>query len=227
MKYFVLLAAMTSAAQSQSYTISTVAGGGPLTGQAAITYGLNAPTGVAVDGAGNIYVAIPNWCQVWVVSASGVLMQVIGNGACGFSGDSGPASSAELFFPNGVAVDSSGTNIYIADSWNNRIRKVSGGIITTVAGNGTADFNGDNIAATSAALNSPSGVAVDGSGNLYIADIFNARIRKVSGGIITTVAGNGTWGYNGDNIAALSAELDGPNGVAVDSSGNNIYITEL
>jgi sugar lactone lactonase YvrE len=118
-------------------------------------------------------------------------------------------------------------NLYIADTGNNRIRKViPGGTITTVAGNGTAGYNGDNIAATSAQINTPTGVAVDGAGNVYVADLNNQRIRKVTpSGTITTVAGNGTGGYNGDNIAATSAELYAPAGVAVDGGGN-LYIAD-
>ena len=123
-----------------------------------------------------------------------------------------------------VAADSFG-NLYIAELYSHRVRKVSGGIITTVAGNGTAGYNGDNISATSAELNYPYGIAVDSSGNLYIADAVNSRVREVSGGIITTVAGNGTAGYNGDNISAASAELSGPDSVAVDSSGD-LYIAD-
>ena len=103
-------------------------------------------------------------------------------------------------------MDSAG-NLYIADSGNNRIRKVSNGVITTVAGNGTAGFSGDNGPATSAQLNYPQGVAVDSAGNLYIADTGNNRIRKVSNGVITTVAGNGTAGFSGDNGPATSAQL--------------------
>ena len=125
-----------------------------------------------------------------------------------------------------MALDASG-NLYIADLDNNRIRKVSpSGIITTVAGNGTEGYSGDNGPATSAELYAPYGVALDASGNLYIADEVNNRIRKVSpSGIITTVAGNGTEGYSGDNGPATSAELDGPIGVALDASGN-LYIAD-
>ena len=145
-----------------------------------------------------------------------------------YAGDGGTATSVELFSPLGVTVDASG-NIYIADSGNNRIRKVtaSTGIITTVAGNGTGGYSGDSGVATRAELNSPSGVAVDASGNIYIVDSGNNRIRKVtaSTGVITTMAGNGTGGYSGDNGVATSAELNSPYGVAVDASGN-IYIAD-
>ena len=151
-----------------------------------------------------------------------------GNGTAGHSGDGGPATSAELSYPSGVAVDTAG-NIYIADSTNNRIRKVaaSTGDISTVAGNGTAGYSGDGGAATSAELSNPIGVVVDAAGNIYIADEVNNRIREVtaSTGIITTVAGDGTRGYSGDGGAATSAELYYPFGVSVDAAGN-IYIAD-
>jgi hypothetical protein len=123
-----------------------------------------------------------------------------------------------------VAVDASG-NVYIADAFDNAIRKVSNGVITTVAGNGTFGYSGDNGPATSAALNQASGVAVDASGNVYIADTNNSVIRKVSGGVITTFAGNGIYGYSGDNGPAASAQLCAPTGVAADAAGN-VYIAD-
>ena len=126
----------------------------------------------------------------------------------------------------GVAVDSAG-NLYIADTGNSRIRKVSvaNGTITTVAGNGTSGFTGDGSSATSAELNRPVGVAVDSAGNLYIADTGNNRIRKVSNGVITTIAGSGAQGYSGDGGPATIAALSVPTGVAVDSAGN-VYIAD-
>jgi hypothetical protein len=182
------------------------------------------PYGVAVDGAGNLYIADNANNRIRKVTPGGTITNVAGTGTAGYNGDNIPATSASLAYPGGVAVDGAG-NLYIADYGNNRIRKVTlGGTITTVAGTGTAGYNGDNIAATSAEV-SPSGVAVDGAGNLYIADMGNNRIRKVTpGGTITTVAGTGTSGYNGDNIAATSAEVN-PYGVAVDGAGN-FYIAD-
>jgi uncharacterized protein (TIGR03437 family) len=147
-----------------------------------------------------------------------------GNGTIGYSGDNGPATSAQLNQPWGVAVDAAG-NVYIADTVNNRIRKVANGVISTVAGNGTLGYSGDDGPATSAQLSWPEGVAVDSAGNLYVADQNNNRIRKVSNGVITTVAGNGMPGYSGDNGPATSAQLYGPVGVAVDSAGN-LYIAD-
>jgi uncharacterized repeat protein (TIGR02543 family) len=144
-------------------------------------------------------------------------------GTSGYSGDNGPATSALLNNPCGVAVDTEG-NLYIADAQNYRIRMVSpGGTITTVAGTGVAGYSGDDGPATSALLSFPCAVAVDADGDLYIAD--RQRIRKISGGTITTVAGTGVAGYSGDDGPATSAQLYNPTGVAVDTAGN-LYIAD-
>ena len=183
-------------------------------------------TGIAVDSAGNIYIADPGNSCIRKVSG-GVIATVAGNGTRGYSGDNGPATSAQLNFPEGVALDSAG-NLYIADTQNGLIRKVSGGEITTVAGGGPYSAAlGDNGPATSAYLSQPSGVAVDSAGNLYIADSFNNRIRKVSAGVIATVAGSSApqGSSLGDNGPAIAAQLAQPFGVAVDSAGN-IYIAD-
>jgi uncharacterized protein (TIGR03437 family) len=191
---------------------------------------LNSPFSVTVDSAGNLYIADSGNNRVRKIS-NGVITTVAGNGTTGFSGDNGPATSAQLYFPTGVAVDSAG-NLYIADSGNNRVRKVANGVITTVAGNGTAGFTGDNIPATASPLGVPVGVAVDATGNLYISEdqsaglAANTRIRKVSSGVITTVAGNGMAGFSGDNGLATSAELWEPAGIAVDSAGN-LFIADV
>jgi sugar lactone lactonase YvrE len=211
--------------------MSTVAGNGTYgfsgDGGAATSAELKNPDAVAVDSSGNVYIVDHTNSRIRKVTVStGVITTVAGNGTTGYSGDGGAATSAELYWPEGVAVDSSG-NIYIADSFSNRVRKVtvSTGVITTVAGSGTAGYSGDGSAATSAELNFPTGVAVDSSGNIYIADIDNYVIRKVtaSTGVISRVAGNGTAGFSGDSGLAISAELSTPAGVAVDTSGN-IYI---
>jgi hypothetical protein len=170
---------------------------------------------------GVIYIADSENNRIRMVNVSGIITTVAGNGTGGYSGDGGQAASAELHNPYGVAADSSG-NLYIADTLNNRIRMVtvSTGIITTVAGNGAPSYSGDNGPAVNAGLNNPTGVAVDTSGNIYIADQRNNRIRMVSHGTITTVAGNGIVGNFGDGGPATSAELYYPTGIAVDGSGD-------
>src|SRR5579859_6044781 len=177
-----------------------------------------APSGVAVDASGNLFIADAFNNRIREVSASGIITTVAGNGTAGFSGDGGPAVSASLNSPEGVAVDAFG-NLFIVDSGNSRIRKVSAsGIVTTAAGNGNGSFAsspGDGGPATSAPL-TPAGVAVDASGNIFIADTGNNRIRKVSAaGMITTVAGNGNNSFSGDGGPATSATLANPFGVAV------------
>src|SRR5665213_232323 len=149
-----------------------------------------------------------------------IITTVAGDSILGYNGDTILATSAELNDPMGVTVDASG-NIYIAE-YGNRIRKVtvSTGIITTIAGNGNNGFSGDNGLAVNAKLNHPYGMALDNSGNLYIADRFNNRIRKVNfgTGIITTIAGDSIQGYNSDGILATAAELYWPTGVVVDDT---------
>jgi sugar lactone lactonase YvrE len=210
-------------------TISTVAGNGTSgysgDGGAANTAQLNYPSSVAVDSAtpANLYIADGNNCRIRKVS-SGVISTIAGTGNCGFSGDGGPAASAQVGYANDLTLDIGG-NLYIADSNNYRVRKISGGVITTVAGNGTFGYSGDGGPAVSAQISYVNGIAVDGSGNLYIADTGNYRVRKVSGGVIATVAGNGTYGYSGDGGPAVSAQINYANDVGVDSSGN-LYIAD-
>src|ERR1022692_381452 len=207
--------------------ITTVAGNGAADysgdGGPATSAKLDQPHAVAVDGPGNIYIAdTANNVIRKVAAATGIITTAAGNGAAYYSGDGGLATSAQLVYPPGVAVDGSG-NLYISDL-SDVVRKVvaATGIITTVAGNGAAGYSGDGGPAINASFHSPSGMAVDGSGNLYIADTGNDVIRKVAAatGIVTTVAGNGGAGYSGDGGPASSAGLSGPQGVAVDGSGN-------
>jgi sugar lactone lactonase YvrE len=194
------------------------------------TSGLGA-AGIAEDGAGNFYVADAVGNQVLKIDSNGNKTLIAGSGIAGFFGDGGPAATAQLNQPNGVAVDSGGNNIYIADTGNNRIRKVffsnGTGIITTLAGNGNAAFGGENVPSTLSVLNQPADVAVDNSGNIYIADTGNNRVRLIStAGIITTVAGNGTATFSGDGGPANAAGIVSPHGVAVDSKGS-LYVPDF
>jgi hypothetical protein len=208
-------------------TITTVAGtgirgysgdGGPATAAQ-----LNRPRGIVVDSSGNVYIADTDNQRVRKVTTDGNIATYAGNGTPAYGGDTGLATDAWLSSPCGLALDSSG-NLYIADLQNNVIREVtvSDGDISTVAGAYNAGYFGDGGKDTSALLNSPSSVALDSAGNLYIADYYNHAIRKVSvsTALISTVAGNGTPGYSGDAAAATSAQLNLPWGLAVDSSGN-------
>ncbi|RZB33837.1 MAG: hypothetical protein SRB2_03673 [Desulfobacteraceae bacterium Eth-SRB2] len=210
--------------------IATVAGtgtwgysgdGGPAT-QAQLDF----PYDVAVDAAGNLYIADRGNDCIRRVDVNGIITTVAGKGP-NYIGDGGPATQGQLYMPDGVAVDAWG-NFYIADTWHHRIRKVdTSGIITTVAGNGIAGYSGDGGPATEARIWSPRDVAVDATGNLYIADDeSNQCIRKVdTSGIITTVTGNGYPGYSGDGGPASEAQLNYPQSVAVDAAGN-LYIAD-
>lgn len=210
--------------------ISSVAGNGKLAysgdGGAAANAQLDSPQAVAVDAAGNLYIADTGNNVVRRVARGGAISTFAGNGQVGSGGDNGAATSAQLNTPLGVAVDAAG-NVYIADSQNGKVRRVgTNGTIATVAGNGTQGFGGDNGAATSAQLYTPTGVAVDAAGNLYIADFNNNRVRRVSvNGTIATVAGTGNSGFSGDGGAATSAQLNLPRAVAVDAAGN-LYIAD-
>src|SRR5437016_6428649 len=201
-----------------------------------VASGLTNPSRIALDSAGSLFIADSYAQQVYRVdAATGITTTVAGNGfrdgCCsgGFSGDGGPATSAELNVPNDVVVDNTG-NLYIADYSNGRIRRVDAAtqVITTVAGNGTVAFSGDGGPATSAALFGPAGIAVDGAGNLFIADTFNFRIRRVDAAtqVITTVAGNGAYSFSGDGGPAAASQLSNPQSVAVDSAGN-VFIADM
>ena len=214
-----------------SGSISTIAGNGTAgysgDGHAAISAELYNPFGVIVDGSGNYYIADTYNDVVRKVTSGATISTIAGinDEGPGYSGDGGAATSAQLFQPSGLALDSSG-NLYIADTANDVIRMVtSGGTITTIAGNNQQTYAGDGGPAVKAGLNSPSAVAVDSAGNIYIADSGNHRIRKISNGIITTVAGTGTAGFSGDGGPAIAAKLNRPLDVAVDSSGN-LYIAD-
>jgi len=209
--------------------ISTPIGGGP-NGIPAIDGNLYNPYGVAVDTAGNFYIASYNQNRVFKVNTSGTISVVAGSGALGYSGDgvAGGATNASLSHPFAVAVDAS-NNVYIADQGNCIVRKVdSTSTITTIAGTpNSCGYSGDGGKGTAAQLYSPEGVGLDSSGNLFIGDANNCVVRKVilSTNVISTVAGNHTCGYTGDGGAATAAELYVPSGVAADTAGN-IYIAD-
>ncbi len=201
-------------------------GGPAINAQVATDYGDGGEqAGVAVDRDGNLYIVDTYNHRVRRVSPDGIISTVAGDGTSGFSGDGGPATKAQLSYLSGIAADAAG-NLFIADTGNSRIRRVStDGIISTVAGDGTQGFSGDGAPATSARLNFPIGVAVDGAGNLYIGDSGNGRIRRVDvNGIISTVSGDGTPASSGDGGPAVNAQLYYPAFVAVDPGGN-LYIT--
>ena len=205
--------------------IITIAGTGTAgssgDGGAATSAQLNKPVGVSAGISGNVYIA--DWYnhKIRMVTSTGIITTIAGTGIQGSSGDGGAATSAQLYRPKGVCVGISG-NVYIADTDNNKIRMVtSTGIIATIAGTGIQGSSGDGGAATSAQLDNPHGVSVGISGNVYIADWYNHKIRMVtSTGLITTIAGTGTAGRSGDGGAATSAQLAYPTGVSVDISGN-------
>ncbi len=242
--------------------IYTVAGNGTTgfagDGGPAASAELNAPGAVTVDAAGNLVIADAGNNRIRVVPAAsgtfygqamtaGDIYTVAGNGSSGYSGDGGPATAAALNVPASVAIDSAG-NLVIADSENNRIRvmaassgtfygqAMTAGDIYTVAGNGTYGFAGDGGPATAAEMRDPTGVTVDGSGNLLISDSLNQRVRlvavtsgtnygtAVTGGDIVTVAGNGVAGFRGDSHQASSAELNSPQATAVDGSGSLLIV---
>ncbi|SVB45313.1 uncharacterized protein METZ01_LOCUS198167, partial [marine metagenome] len=195
-------------------------------GGAATSAKLSAPAGIVFDSNWNLYIADTGNDRIRKVDTNGNISTFAGTGTEGYSGDGGAATSATFNFPYRVTFDSNG-NLYIADYFNNRIRKVdTNGNISTFAGSSEGGYSGDGGAATSAKLSSPSGVAFDSNGNLYISSKNNHVIRKVdTSGNISTIAGTGTEGYSGDGGAATSAKLSQPWGVNVDASGN-VYIAD-
>jgi trimeric autotransporter adhesin len=221
---------------------------------------LNAPTAVGVDGQGNVVISDGNNDRIRVVAAAsgtfygqamtaGDIYTIAGDGTAGFGGDGGPAASAEIWGPFGLTFDGSG-NIVFADSANNRVRVVAArsgtsygqamtaGDIYTIAGDGTAGFGGDGARATSAELKNPLAVAIDGSGNVAIADEANFRVRVVAEspgtfygqsmtpGDIYTVAGNGAYGESGDGGPPPAAKLAGPVALGVDGAGNLVILDQ-
>ncbi len=192
-------------------------------GGTALDAEFNKPSDIALDKNGNLYIADTTNNVVRMVTPASAISTVAGTTGAGSTGDNGPATSATMLAPMSLAVDGSG-NIFILTNGDSKIRKVdTKGNITTVAGAGTAGFaEGD---AAKALFNYPTGLALDGSGNLYVADAANVRIRKVAGNSVSTIAGSGVLSYSGDNGPATSAQLNTPLGLAVDASGN-LYIAD-
>jgi sugar lactone lactonase YvrE len=182
------------------------------------------PADVVLDGSGNILFSDSGNNRIRKISKTGIITTIVGTGVAGYTGDGGPATSAEINGPSGLALDSSG-NLFFGDSQNQVVRKVdTAGNIHTVAGNGTRGFSGDGGPALSASMNSPYGVVTDSSGNLYIADHENRRVRVVnSSGVIDTLVGNGTAGCAGDGGPAKNSSLGRPTGVRI--SGDNLLIS--
>jgi uncharacterized protein (TIGR03437 family) len=194
------------------------AGEGGLATDAAVPY----PEGIAVDAAGNLYVGTSyRLCKI----SGGKLRTIAGTGDPGYTGDGSPALSATIHTPAGIAIDGAG-NVFFSETESSVVRRIgTDGIITTVAGTGTPGYSGEGPA-TSSQLSTPEGLALDSKGNLYIADRYNNRIRKVTpGGVMSTFAGTGESG-NGGSGFAIGAKLSQPRGVAVDSSGN-VYIADV
>ena len=218
-----ILGAVLAPLQGQQYLISTFAGGGPPL--PAPAPGLNISFGyavnVAADSAGNVYIASYDFSSVFKLDQNGMLAQFAGNGRAGYSGDGGPATSAQLNRPLGVELDAAG-NLFIVE-WGHVRRVAPNGIITTVAGAGNRGFSGDGGPATDAQIapGTLAPLAVDSAGELFLAESGNYRVRKVStSGIISTVVGTGTQGFSGDGGPATAAQVYAPNAVAVDSTGN-------
>ena len=223
---------MISSLSMSAQTIATIAGTGSHShtgdGGLAIAASIGQPYWCAFDIYGNFYFSDDGaGSGFWIrkITPCGIITTVAGIGTGGYNGDGILATSAKLNGPSGIAFDSL-NNMYIADAYNYRIRKVDAttGIITTVAGNGTSGFSGDSGIATAAMLNVPYNICFDRHGNLYITDIGNERIRKVNtSGIITTFAGTGTAGYSGDSGAAVSAEIENLWGICADTNGNIFF----
>jgi len=213
---------------SASGALSLLAGGSTgyngLSGQAT-SIAMDGPSGVAIDAQGNIFVADTNNCMIREITPDGKIQTIAGNrGICAFFGDGGPATSAMLNGPTSLAIDKDG-NLYVGEQY--RVRKISGGLISTVVGLGNTVVEGP---ATTSAVGYNVGLAVDAAGNLYIADGDNNRVRMVTsssnGLTIKTIAGTGTAGFTGDGGPALSARLNNPTALAFDASGNLFVVDQ-
>ncbi len=210
-------------------SIHTIAGTGTLgyngDNKPATQAQLNAPAGVAVDPDGTLEIADTRNHRIRKITPDGTIQTTAGTGIAGYNGNNKPARQAQLNTPVSIAVDADGT-IYVADTFNQRIRSVARGDLSTLTGTGMAGYNGDNKPATQAQLNRPNGVALGHNDTTYVADTLNQRIRKITrDGTITTIAGTGIAGYNGDNKPATQTQLNYPSGVTV-GPDNTLYIVD-
>jgi uncharacterized protein (TIGR03437 family) len=223
-------------ADSGNYVVRRIDSGGQITpyagtgkygdsynGSQAVTAQFRYPFGLAVDGTGNLYVSDALSFRVHKVAFDGTISLFAGTGTQGYLGDGGLATAAQLAYPTHLALDGSGTKLYIADALNNEVRKVEGGIITTVAGIRTCCGTAPD--ATHTYIGQPGGIALDSSGNLYISAPNFSFIAQVSGSAITVIAGNNRWAFAGDGGLALSASVNSPSGLWVDASGD-VYVAD-
>ncbi len=218
---FLLCASLAAQTFPITYRIDTFAGGGTPGGEVATSASFPDIYSLAVDATGNVYFETGQ--TILRLNTDGTLTHIAGNGTIGSSGDGGPATQAQIGYQGWIAVDPGG-NVYFSDWLAGRIRMIANGIITTIAGGG--DQTGDNVPATQAHLRDPRGIAIDPQGDIYVADSVTNTIRKISNGIITTIAGNGTQGFSGDGGPARSAQLAVPAALAVDAA-SNVYVADL
>jgi len=230
MKQILISIAILLVFNAKAQNINLLAGNGQNgytgNGGSAISAKLNRPTAVAVDKTGNVFIVERDNNIIRKVDTSGIITLVAGTGATGYTGDGGQATSATLKSPCSLFIDSS-NNIYVAEFYNHVIRKIdANGIISTIAGNGTPGYSGDSALAINSKISMPTGITHDQQGNIYFTEFGNNVVRKIdTNGIITTIAGNGTYGYSGDGGVATSAKLGSPFSVAVDLQ-NNVYISD-
>jgi sugar lactone lactonase YvrE len=222
-----LMLAAAGWANAATTKVITVAGGYAGNGKPATAAGIDQLSSVAIDAKGNLYVTDSGNCQIRKINSKGVIVKFAGTTVCGFSGDGGPAASAMIDSPSTIVFDGAG-NLLFGDEGNSRIRKItSAGIISTIAGNGTAGYSGDGGPATEASLNGPTSLFVDSTNNIYITDAFNYVVRKIdAAGVIHTVAGSNRPGFGGDGGPATSAQISYSSGIVADAQGN-FYIADL
>ncbi len=230
MKHIILFSAglLLSTATRAQNIITTVAGGGSTLGDGgpATDAQLLGPTFLCLDTYGNIYISDGEHNRIRKIDSFGIISTIAGTGLSAYNGDNIQATSANIYFPRGIAIDSTG-NIYFTDNGHHRIRKINkAGLISTIAGIDSYGYNADNIPATNAELNFPCGITFDKDKNIIFCDGGNNRIRKIdSFGYITTISGIGSPGYNGDNCPATIAKIDGPYDIVTDCIGD-IYFSD-